>query len=93
MHIFIFLFLSIISLIAYPDMDVRGNRNENFLELQGRASIQVLKMSYHPGEDILLDFTVKNYGEEVIRFYPTVALLKSFQFAISNSNKFSFFCN
>jgi hypothetical protein len=86
MHIFIFLFLSIISLIAYPDMDVRGNRNENFLELQGRASIQVSKMSYHPGEDILLDFTVKNYGEEVIRFYPTVALLKSYQFVINDEN-------
>ena len=67
-------------------MDVRGNRNENFLELQGRASIQISKMSYHPGEDILLDFTVKNYGEEVIRFYPTVALLKSFQFVINDEN-------
>ena len=59
MHILVFLFLFTFSLLAYPDMDVRGNRNENFLELQGKATIQLSKMSYTLGEDIFLDFTIK----------------------------------
>ena len=67
-------------------MDVRGNRNENFLELQGKASISLNKMAFSPGEEIHLDFTIKNYGEEVIRFYPTTANLKSFQFVINDEN-------
>jgi len=86
MHTLVFLFLFTFSLLAYPDMDVRGNRNENFLELQGKATIQLSKMSYTLGEDIFLDFTIKNYGEEVIRLYPTILDLKTFQFVIHDEN-------
>jgi hypothetical protein len=72
--------------MAYPDMDVRGNRNENLLELQGKATIQLSKMSYQSGDDIHLDFTIKNYGDEVIRLYPTILDLKTFQFVIQDEN-------
>ncbi len=86
MHTFLFLFLFSVSLVAYPDMDVRGNRNENLLELQGKATIQLSKMSYQAGDDIHLDFTIKNYGDEVIRLYPTLMDLKTFQFVIQDEN-------
>jgi hypothetical protein len=43
-------------------------------------------MSYAYGEEIFLDFTIKNYGNEVIRFFPTTHTLKTFQFTIVDEN-------
>jgi hypothetical protein len=67
-------------------MDVRGNRTENYLELQGRASIRLNKMYYKHGDEVILEFTVKNFGNEPMRVFPTLVPLKSYQFLITDEN-------
>lgn len=80
------LYLISFSIFSYPDMDVRGNRTENYLELQGRASIRLNRMYYKQGEEVLLEFTVKNYGNEPMRIFPTGTPLASYQFLITDEN-------
>ncbi|MCB1141183.1 MAG: hypothetical protein H7A24_01665 [Leptospiraceae bacterium] len=87
MRFFITLIISTwFSLLAYPDLDVRGNYNENFLELQGKATIHLAKMAFKEGEDVYLDFTIKNFGKEPIRIFPTFMDLKTYQFTIIDEN-------
>lgn len=80
------LFLYVCSLYSYPDMDVRGNRAENNIKMHGKATIALTKNYYKLGEVVSVDFTIKNYGDEVIRIYPTYLELKSFQFIITDEN-------
>ena len=77
-------FVSISAILSYPDMDVRGNFTENFFGLQGRVNLKLTSMSYKQNEPVYLDFTVKNYGNEVIRIFPTTENLQTYQFIITN---------
>ncbi|MDX1957463.1 MAG: hypothetical protein SFU98_02765 [Leptospiraceae bacterium] len=86
MQFLAFVFLFSISIFSYPDVDVRGNRSENYLEMQGRATLRLPKLSLSEEDEVFLDFSVKNYGNEVIRFFPTTHVLKSFQFTIVDEN-------
>ncbi|MCB1177337.1 MAG: hypothetical protein KDK36_07140 [Leptospiraceae bacterium] len=87
MRLFFLLFISLVSyLISYPDMDVRGNRAENTLKLQGKATISLTKNYYKPGDSVSIDFTIKNYGDEAMKIFPTSLTLKSFQFVITDEN-------
>jgi hypothetical protein len=87
MPFLIFLIIySLNSIFSTPELDVRGNFNENFIELQGKATIQLSKMAFKEGEDIFLDFTIKNYGNEPIRIFPTLLDLKTYQFSIHDEN-------
>lgn len=87
MRTFSFLILFLCrSLLAYPEVDARGNYSENFLGLQGKVSIKLNSMNYKPDDDIWVDITVKNYGNEVIRFYPTTENLRTYQFVITDEN-------
>ena len=67
-------------------MDVRGNFTENFFGLQGRVNLKLTSMSYKQKEPIYLDFTIKNYGNEVIRIFPTTENLETYQFVITDEN-------
>ncbi len=67
-------------------MDARGNFSENFFGLQGRVNLKLNSMSYKQNESIYLDFTIKNYGNEVIRIYPTTENLQTYQFVITDEN-------
>lgn len=80
------IFLCLSSLYSFPDMDVRGNRAENFTRMHGKATISLTKNYYKLGEPISVDFTIKNYGDEPIRIFPTHLDLKSFQFLITDEN-------
>ncbi|MBP7284126.1 MAG: hypothetical protein KBA66_21255 [Leptospiraceae bacterium] len=79
-------FVSISAILSYPDMDVRGNFTENFFGLQGRVNLKLTSMSYKQNEPVYLDFTVKNYGNEVIRIFPTTENLQTYQFIITDEN-------
>ncbi len=74
------------TLLAYPEFDARGNSSENFIGLQGKVHLKLSKMSYLPGEEIWADVTIRNYGNEVIRFYPAMPEIKTFQFAVTDEN-------
>ncbi|MBK8397550.1 MAG: hypothetical protein IPL26_20235 [Leptospiraceae bacterium] len=80
------MFFTITNLYTYPDMDVRGNFTENFFGLQGRVNLKLTSMSYKQNEPVYLDFTVKNYGNEVIRVFPTTENLQTYQFTITDEN-------
>jgi len=82
----LFCFFLSFSVYSYPDFDARGNRTENYLELQGKASIRLNRMYYKPGEDVIVEFTVRNYGNEPMRIFPTGLHLKSYQFLITDEN-------
>ncbi len=79
-------FLCLLPILSYPDMDVRGNFTENFFGLQGRVNLKLTSMSYKQKEPIYLDFTIKNYGNEVIRIFPTTENLETYQFVITDEN-------
>lgn len=71
---------------TFPDYDVRGNRTENFLEMQGRVSLKLDKMHYKIDEEILAEVTIKNYGNEPLRIFPTMYPLQTYQFLIVDEN-------
>ncbi len=80
------LFLPLLGIYSYPEMDPRGNYTENFLELQGRVNIELNSMSYKQNEPVYLDVTVKNFGTEVIRLFPTNDNFKTFQFMVTDED-------
>ncbi|MCX7998320.1 MAG: hypothetical protein N3A69_05125, partial [Leptospiraceae bacterium] len=79
-------FLLIRPSFGFPDYDVRGNRTENFLEMQGKVSIKLDKIHYRQDEEIFVEVTVKNYGNEPLRIFPTMYPLQTFQFLIVDEN-------
>lgn len=82
----VILLLLPIILNAVPDRDVRGNYTENFLHLQGKADIKLGDHYYAYGDDINLEFTITNYGNEPVRFYPTLGEVQTFQFIVTDEN-------
>ncbi|MCB1192170.1 MAG: hypothetical protein H7A23_08665 [Leptospiraceae bacterium] len=94
----IFLF-SLISIIAFPEsesrtaynkeyqhIDVRGNKTQNFVHLQCKANIKLNGVSYEADENVFLDFTIRNYGEEVIRVFPTLGKNETYQLVITDED-------
>jgi hypothetical protein len=79
-------FLINLGILSFPDRDARGNLVENFIGLQGKVFIRLSAMSYKQNEPIYLDVSIKNFGNEVIRFFPTNANLKTYQFVITDEN-------
>lgn len=83
-YLLILLFPAI--LFSHPDMDPRGNSSENYMGMQGRVNLKLNSMSYKQNEPIYLDVSIKNYGNEVIRIFPTNEELKTFQFQITDED-------
>ncbi|MEM7180901.1 MAG: hypothetical protein AAF518_08305 [Spirochaetota bacterium] len=75
-----------IPLFAFPKRDARGNYSENFLHLQGKANIRIADHYYSLGDDIFIEFSIHNYGNEPIRIFPTMAEYGTYQFVIKDEN-------
>ncbi|MCP5500288.1 MAG: hypothetical protein H7A25_10325 [Leptospiraceae bacterium] len=83
---FYLLLLLPLALFSYPDRDVRGNYSENFLHLQAKANIQMSDRFYREGDEVYIDFTIRNYGKEPLRIYPSLGELQTYQFIIKDEN-------
>ncbi len=71
-------------LFSSPDFDPRGNLSENYMGVQGRVNLKLQSMTYKQTEPIYIDVSIKNFGNEVIRIFPTNSDLKTFQFQITD---------
>ncbi|MCC5815929.1 MAG: hypothetical protein JJT78_14340 [Leptospira sp.] len=84
--IYVLLFSIPFFLDAYPDRDARGNYTENFTHLQVQVKISMPSLTFVEGEDIGLEFHVRNFGKEVVRIFPATNPLETFQLQIRDEN-------
>lgn len=83
---FILILLFATSIYSYPRRDARGHYSENFLHMQGKASIKVQDHYFSPGDNIFIDFKIHNFGNEPIRVFPTMAEYETYQFIIKDED-------
>lgn len=86
MRFLVLLLFSFSVLYSFPRYDVRGNYSENYLHLQGKVKLKLKDNFFENGEDIKLDFTVKNFGKEPIRIFPGIEDYKTFQLVVTDEN-------
>lgn len=84
--IYVLLFCVVSVLRAFPDRDARGNYTENFTHLQVQVRISMRSLNYREGEDVAMEFHVRNHGKEVVRIFPATNALETFQLQIRDEN-------
>ena len=70
----------------YQHIDVRGNKTQNFVHLQCKANIKLDGVSYEADDEVFLDFTIRNYGEEVVRVFPTLGENETYKLVITDED-------
>ncbi|MCE9499103.1 MAG: hypothetical protein K8R21_01085 [Leptospira sp.] len=79
------IFLSQI-LNAFPDRDARGNYSENTLHLQSKVNLKLSGISFKSGDDIHVDFSIRNTGNEVLRIFPAEGNFTTYQLVLVDEN-------
>ncbi|MBE7411206.1 MAG: hypothetical protein L6Q54_00480 [Leptospiraceae bacterium] len=73
-------------IFSIPDRDARGNHTQNYLHLQGKIQISLSKIHYNYGDNIFLNFSVTNSGNEILRIFPVEKKFTTFQVVILDEN-------
>ena len=67
---------------AEPRLDPRGDATINYLSRYSTIALSTSKTRFAPGEEIVLQFEIKNRGARAIRFYPGTEGIESYDFLI-----------